>query len=182
MGGRTDPPWFFANNSRKTQQIAAKLTVPSRWSIWHILWKFKLMSCQVIKLWRHMSGHVRTKSADFAICRTRVRVLASQRMSMHSMRIYWCLWMSRHQMQLTQGQGHARSCFIGASSRSIKPLQLAIFLRAWASERLFRAKWMPDSISAPKNTLYMIHHVSRSSEVIWGHWPRLNIPWGEQLL
>ena len=37
-----------------------------------------------IKLWRHMSGHVRTKSADFAICRTRVCVLASQRMSMHS--------------------------------------------------------------------------------------------------
>ena len=38
---------------------------------------FKSMSCQVIKLWRHMSGHVRTKSVDFAICRTRVRVLAS---------------------------------------------------------------------------------------------------------
>ena len=80
---------------------------------------FKSMSCQVIKLWRHMSGHVRTKSADFAICRTMVRVLASQRMSMHSMRVYWCLWMSRHHIQLTQGQGHARSRFIGASSRSI---------------------------------------------------------------
>ena len=29
-GGRMDPPWFFANNSRKTRRIAAKLTVPSR--------------------------------------------------------------------------------------------------------------------------------------------------------
>ena len=80
---------------------------------------FKSMSCQVIKLWRHMSGHVRTKSADFAIYRTMVRFLASQRMSMHSMRVYWCSWMSRHHIQLTQGQGHVRSRFIGASSRSI---------------------------------------------------------------
>ena len=74
-----------------------------------------------------MSGHVRTKSADFAISRTMVRVLASQRMSMHSMRVYWCLWMSRHHIQLTQGQGHARSRFIGASSRSISSLQIAVF-------------------------------------------------------
>ena len=29
----------------------------------------------------YVAGHVRTKSADFAICRTMVRVLASQRMS-----------------------------------------------------------------------------------------------------
>ena len=35
-------PWFFANNSRKTRPIAAKLTVPSRWSIWHILQKFQV--------------------------------------------------------------------------------------------------------------------------------------------
>ena len=76
---------------------------------------------------RYMSGHVRTKSADFAICHTMVRVLASQRMSMHSMRVHWCLWMSIHHIQLTQGQGHARSPFIGASSRSIKSLQLAVF-------------------------------------------------------
>ena len=34
-GGRTDHPWFFANNSRKTRRIAAKLDVPSRWPIWH---------------------------------------------------------------------------------------------------------------------------------------------------
>ena len=67
-----------------------------------------------------MSGHVRTKSADFAICRTMVRVLASQRMSMPSMKVYWCLWMSRHHIQLTQGQGHARSRFIGTSSRSME--------------------------------------------------------------
>ena len=29
-GGRMDPPWFFANNSRKARRIAAKLAVPSR--------------------------------------------------------------------------------------------------------------------------------------------------------
>ena len=39
-GGRTDPPWFFANNSRKKRPIATKLSVPSHWSILHLPWKF----------------------------------------------------------------------------------------------------------------------------------------------
>ena len=60
------------------------------------------MLCQVIKLWRHMSGHVRLKSADFAICRTSVCFLASQRRTMHRMLDYLCLRMRRRHMQLTR--------------------------------------------------------------------------------
>ena len=44
----------------------------------------KLMSCQVFNLGDHLSGHIRTKSADFALNRTWVYFIASQCMSIHS--------------------------------------------------------------------------------------------------
>ena len=43
--------------------------MPSYWSIWHIFSENFDPKCRVTKLWRHISGHVRTKSADFAIYR-----------------------------------------------------------------------------------------------------------------
>ena len=110
--GSNGPPWFSQITRRETYSTP-------RWSIWHILWKFQV---DVMSGHQVMTSYVRSCSDEigrFAICRTRVRVLASQRMSMHSMRVYWCLWMSRYHIQLTQGQDHARSRFIGASSMSI---------------------------------------------------------------
>ena len=32
---------------------------------------------------------------------------------------------------------------------------------------------MPDSSSAPTNILYIIRRMSRSTKVIWGHWPQV---------
>ena len=55
------PPWFFADNSRKTRRIAAKLTVPSRWSIWHILWKFQV---DVMSGHQLMTSYVRSCSDE----------------------------------------------------------------------------------------------------------------------
>ena len=61
VGGRMDPPWFFANNSRKTRRIAAKLTQPSHWSIWHILWKFQV---DVMSGHQVMTSYVRSCSDE----------------------------------------------------------------------------------------------------------------------
>ena len=70
----------------------------------------KSMSCQVIKLWRHMSGHVRAKSAYFLICRTMVRNLASQRrvcIPWEFIGVYGCLNTIYSWFKVKVMQGHA---------------------------------------------------------------------------
>ena len=57
-----------------------------------------------------VTRHPRPKSVHFATCRTWVSFPASQRLSMFSMQVYWCLWMFRRHIKLTYGkatQGHA---------------------------------------------------------------------------
>ena len=49
-GGSNGPPRFFANNSRKTRRIAAKLDAPLLDQFDTYCENFKSMSCQVIKL------------------------------------------------------------------------------------------------------------------------------------
>ena len=58
-GGVERTPWYFANNSRQTRRIAAKVAVLSRWSIWHILWKFQV---DVMSGHQVMTSYVRSCS------------------------------------------------------------------------------------------------------------------------
>ena len=127
--GSNGPPWFFVNNSRKRHQLATELSVPSFWSIWHVSWKFWLpamsgRSYNVI----HMSGHVPTKSADFLIYRIWVSFIAFYKVLWHCMQNNWCLWISRNQIQLLRGQGHARSCMSWAVSLAHSVISLLLQL------------------------------------------------------
>ena len=111
--GRTGPR-FFAYNSRKPKQIVVKRALVFINLTYVYTENCNSMLCQVIRLWRHMAGHVRPKSEDFAICRTWVSFLASYRITtypnLHA--DYLVLMESKHHIQWTQGQGHARSRFI----------------------------------------------------------------------
>ena len=67
------------------------------------------LRCQVRLSYDVMSGHVRTKSADFEIYRIWARFVAFWSVLLHCRQHNWCLWISRSHIQLPWGQGHARS-------------------------------------------------------------------------
>ena len=56
-----------------------------------------------------MSGHDRTKPADFAIYRILASFVALSSVVLHCRQHNWCFWISRSHIQLPWGQGHARS-------------------------------------------------------------------------
>ena len=62
----------------------------------------------VTELWRHISGDVRTKSADFAIYCVWASFAAFWSVLLHCRQHNWCLWISRNHIQLPWGQGLAR--------------------------------------------------------------------------
>ena len=101
-------PHDFSCNSHQRRLIIAKLSVPSH-QFDTCPKHFDLLTCQLTKLWRYMSGHVRTKSVDFAIYRIWVGFIAFWRMVLSCIKHNWCLLMSRSHMQLLWGEGNARS-------------------------------------------------------------------------
>ena len=125
--------------------------------------------CKVRKLWRHMSGHVRTKSADFAIYCIWTSFVAFWSVLLYFRQHNWYLWISRSHIQLPWCQGHPRSQVWCAVSVAHFSRYNSNFTAVLSLESLFRAKTMPDLESMPTNWLYISRHVSMSWKVTQCH-------------
>ena len=108
-GVERNPHVFFVNNSRKKRRVATNFPYPLFNQFDTCPENVNLLRCQLTKLWRHMSGHVRAKSADFAINRIWASFVAFWSVHLHSRQHHCCSWISRSHTQLPRGQGHARS-------------------------------------------------------------------------
>ena len=130
-------------------------------------WKFWPLRWPVTEFW-HMSGHVWTKSADFAICRIwssfvafwSVICIAGSIIGIYGYlgAIYSC-----PEVKVTQGHE-----FHWPFPRLISAVIFITLQLSWASGSLFIAKLMPYFETASTNWLFMTYHVSRSSKVIRG--------------
>ena len=106
-------PRTFVNNSRITR---VKRVGSQQNFQYPLIYQFDTchenldpLNWQVTELRRHISGHVGTKSADFAIYRIWASFIAFWSILSHSRQHHWWLWISRRHIQLPLGQGHTRS-------------------------------------------------------------------------
>ena len=94
------PSFFFCKKkkSRSKRKLGINLSVTSSWSFPTSFENTMSMLCQVIELWRHMSGHVASKSKDYTICCLWciLFLLSDACFCIHArlLHAYWC-W-SRH--------------------------------------------------------------------------------------
>ena len=117
-----------------------------------------------------MSGHIRTKLAEFAIYRIWASFVAFWSILLHCRQHNWHLLISGSHIQLLWGQGHARSRVQSAVSVANFSHYNFNFTAVLSLVGIIvRAKLIPGVESAPTNWLYITHHVSSSSKVIRGH-------------
>ena len=110
-----------------------------------------------------MSGHVRTKSADFVIYRIWAGFAAFWSVLLHCRQHNWCLRIYRSHIKLPLGQGHARSrvpwaVFAAHFSRynSISFINVTTLQLSWVLGWLFKATLMPYLESALTNWLPLL--------------------------